>query len=449
VETGEDRKAFYASLAALALPMTLQNLISAAVQSADVVMLGLAGQASLSASSLANQVSFVLMLLIFGVCSGATVLTAQYWGKGDQRAIARIMAITLRLSLGAAAVFFCAAEFFPRPLMRLFTDEPELIGLGALYLRYCAPAWLFSSLSNTYLNILRSVEKVLVATVIYCITVGSNIGLNALLIFGLLGFPKMGIAGAALATTISRGLELTITAVYALRSAPVRFRRSDFLTADRTLLRDLARYAGPTTLNELMWSLAVAANAVVIGHMGQAAVAANSITQVVRQLATAVCFGLASSAAVLLGKVLGRSDFLLAKQQADRLLRLTLAAGCAGALFILLARPFVLRTMNVDEAARELLSFSLFWISGYAVAQAFNTTMIVGIFRSGGDTRFGLLCDVGSMYFGSILLGALGWFVFHWPVRTVYMVLMCDEFIKIPLTLWRYRTKIWLRNVTR
>ncbi len=442
-------KQFFRHVASLVVPIALQNLINVGVQSSDVIMLGWVGEIVLSGASLAGQVQFVLTLLFFGLTSGASVLTAQYWGKGDKRTIEKVLAITLKLSMGASLLFFLAAFFMPGTLMRIFTPEQAVIEAGVAYLRIVSFSYLFMGFTNVYLNIMRSVERVVVATVVYFISFCTNVVLNAIFIFGLLGAPKMGIAGAALGSTLARALELIIVTIYVARNKDIRLRLKDYLTWPKALFADFAKYSLPTTINELLWGLAVSANAVIIGHMGSAAVAANSVTGVTRQLATVICFGLASAAAILVGKTIGGGEPEKAEVYATKFVRATMVAGIGGAGLILAIRPLILRVMNLSETAHGYLSFLLVFLCLFVLAQTFNVMIIVGICRAGGDTRFGLYCDVLSMWCGSILLGALAAFVFHWPVEVVFVILYSDEFLKVIPCIWRYRTKKWLKNVTR
>ena len=248
---------------------------------------------------------------------------------------------------------------------------------------------------------------------------------------------------------IARGAELAIVLLYSARNKVVRLRVRDIFVHDKLLLSDFIRYSLPVTLNELMWGAGISMNAVIIGHMGSSAVAANSVAQVTRNLATVVAFGIANAAAIMIGKKIGENDYGRAEDYANRFVKLTLAAGVAGGLIILLVRPIVMATMNVTPEAHRYMSVMMLIMSYYVIAQAYNTTMVVGIFRAGGDAKFGLIMDVSTMWGGSILLGAIFAFVFHWSVPAVYAVIMGDELIKVPLTTIRYKSKKWLRNVTR
>ncbi len=445
-----DSRVFYKSVVALVLPMAVQNLINVGISSLDVIMLGKVGETVLSASSLANQIQFIMTMIFFGVTSGACVLTAQYWGKGDRRTIEKVMGIALRISLTTGILFTLAVLFFPAPLMSLFTNEPDVIAEGVKYLQIVGYSYLFMSITMVYLNIMRSVEKVIISTVVYSVSLVTNGVLNAIFIFGLLGLPAMGISGAALATSIARFVELVIVLVYAYRPGqPVRLRFSDIFTRDPQLFRDFLRYSIPVTLNEMMWGGGVSMITAIIGHMGQSAVAANSVAQVTRQLATVVAFGIANATAIMIGKAIGEGNEDKAEDFGRRFVWLTVVAGVVGGIVVLLVSPIASATLTLTDQAREYLSFMMFVMSYFVIGQAFNTTMVVGVFRAGGDTRFGLIEDTVAMWGISILIGFLGAFVFGWSVQAVYVVLLSDEIIKIPVNWWRYKTKIWLRNVTR
>lgn len=444
-----ETRSFYKSVFLLVIPMALQNLINVAVTSADVVMLGKVGETVLSASSLAGQINFILTLFLFGLTSGAAVLTAQYWGKKDTRTIEKVIGIALRFSLIMAALVTVLVQACPELVMRIFTSEQPVIDEGVKYLRIVSISYLFMAVTLIYLNIMRSVERVIISTVVFLISLITNIAVNAVLIFGMFGAPKLGIVGAAIGTVIARGVELIIVLVYARRNQEVRFRFSDLFVRDPLLFRDFLRYSIPVTANELMWGAGISMNSVVIGHLGSAAVAANSVAQVTRQLATVVAFGIANAAAIMIGKAIGQDDKERARDYGRRFVGLTIAAGLVGSAVILIVRPIVMSVMNLTPIARDYLSVLMFIMSYYVLTQAYNTTMVVGIFRAGGDTKFGLFLDVATMWGGSILLGAVCAFVLHWSIPAVYVVLMCDEVIKVPFTTWRYKSMQWLRNVTR
>ena len=445
-----DWKRFYKQVFMLVIPMALQNLINVGVTAADVLMLGKVGEKVLSGASLAGQIQFIMTLILFGTTSGATVLTAQYWGKKDTRTIEKILGMGMTIGVSCAAVFTLAAELIPEMLMRIYTSDPAVISEGVKYLRIVALSYIFMAATQIYLYIMRSIERVVIATVIYSVSLVCNVIINAVLIFGLLGFPRLGIMGAATGTLISRMVELIIVVWYAkVKNKIVRFHWIDMWKIDKLLMKDFLVYATPVILNELMWGLGSSANTAVIGHLGSAAVAANSVAQVARQLATVVAFGVSNATAIYLGKTIGERKFELAKTYGKKFTVLSLITGAVGGGLILAAAPIANALMTLSAEAQGYLTFMFFVMSYFTLCQALNTTLVVGVFRSGGDTRFGLVMDVSTMWGCSILLGALAAFVFNAPVPVVYMILMSDEVIKVPITLKRFFSYKWIKDVTR
>ena len=443
-------KNFYKQVCLLIIPMALQNLINVGVQAADVFMLGRVGEKVLSGASLAGQIQFIMTLILFGTTSGATVLTAQYWGKKDTRTIEKILGMGMLIGIGGALAFALAAELIPETLLRIYTNDPEVIAEGAKYLRIVALSYVIMAATQVYLYIMRTIERVVIATVVYGASLIVNIIVNAVLIFGLMGFPKMGIEGAAIGTLISRILGLMIVIWYAkFRNKVVRFHLSDMWNIDKVLLKDFLFYATPVILNELVWGMGSSANTAVIGHLGSAAVAANSVVQVVRELSTVVVFGVSNATAIYLGKTIGERQYELAKAYGRRFAVLSVITGFIAAGIILVSAPAVSRFMTLSPEAKSYLMFMFFVMSYFALCQAINTTLVVGVFRSGGDTRFGLRLDATTMWCCSILLGAIAAFVFRASVPVVYALLMSDEVIKVPITVKRFLGYKWIKNVTR
>lgn len=448
--TREQNMMFYQKVFALVIPMALQNLINVGVTAADTIMLGKVSETVLSGASLAGQIQFILTLIFFGLTSGASVLTAQYWGKRDIKKIEQILMITIDAALAISFLFTLAALFFPNMLMRIYTSDPEVIKSGVTYLQITSFAYLMMAVTMVYLNVMKSVERVIISTVVYTLSLFINIGINAVLIFGLLGFPKLGIMGAAIGTLIARTFELAVVLIYAYRiNHTVRLSFRYMFHIDPALFRDFLIYSVPVMLNELLWGVGASANSAIVGHLSTSAAAANSVAQVCRQLATVVTFGISGATAIVLGKTIGEHKFELAKVYSKKFLKLALITGTIGGSLIFLSRPLVISNMSFSEEAAEYLTVMLFVMFYFSIAQSFTCTMIVGIFRAGGDTKYGLICDVGAMWGFSILFGFLAAFVFRWDIRLVYVILMSDEIIKIPIALHRYRSMKWLKDITR
>lgn len=441
---------FYKNVMALIIPIALQNLINVGVTAADVIMLGRVGEKVLSGASLAGQVQFIMTLLFAGITSGANVLTAQYWGKKDTTSIEKVLGIGLLIGTVTAAIFSGLALFIPGGLMKIYSSDPEVIAQGVKYLQIVGISYIFMAVTQVYLNIMRSIERVMISTGIYSISLLINVGLNWILIFGNLGAPKMGIRGAAIATLTARISEMLMAMLYAhFRNHVVKIRFSYILHPDAALMKDYLTYSLPVVLNEVMWGIGSSANTAIIGHLGSPAVAANSVAQMAKQLAQVVTLGVANATAIYLGKTIGEHKIELARSYSKRFIWLSIGLGVLGAAIILCAIPLAKSGLALSDEAKNYLGFMFFVMAYFTIAQSYNGTMIIGVFRSGGDTRFGLFMDVSTMWGFSIILGALAAFVFHAPVKVVYAILMCDELIKVPMGTLRYKQYKWLRDVTR
>lgn len=443
-------KNFYRNVAVLVVPMALQNLINVGVTSTDVIMLGSVGEKVLSGASLGNQVYFILSLILFGLTSGASVLNAQYWGKGDVHTIEKVLAIALKVAVTIGLGFSLVTFLAPNMLMHIFTNDSLVMAEGVKYLRIVCFSYVLSSISMVYLNTMRSVERVKVATVVYLCSLIVNIIVNGLLIFGLFGLPKMGVAGAAIGTVVARAVEVFMVWVYDRRINDVfRFKFKTFFEKDRLLVRDFARYSTPVVINELFWGAGISAVSAILGHLGSSVVAANAIVQVVRQLATVVSFGVASATAIMIGKAIGENKTDVAKKYGSRFVKLSVITGFCGAVVVAVAGPIVKATMTMTPQVRGYFTFMMLVMCYYVVAQAYNTTMIVGVFRAGGDTKYGLFLDMFFMWGIAILGGFLAAFVFELDVFWVYVILLCDEVLKVPFSTMRYKSFKWLKNITR
>ena len=440
----------YRQIIRLTAPIVLQNLLSAAVNSADVVMLNFVGPAHISAVSLAAQYASVLFMVFYGLGTGATMLCAQYFGKGDMRAIDVVEGIALRFSMAVSLVFAGMAMFAPRLMMRAFTPNPELIEIGAGYLRNISVAYLCWGVIEIYLSVLRSIGRVAVATALNVTAFSLNILLNAVFIFGLFGAPKLGAAGVALATSLSRLVELALALIVSARSRDVKLKPSLLLARNKLLFNDFLRMALPALANDVIWGLGYSMYAVIIGQfLGDDMVAANSFASLLHNFGTILCFAVASAGGILLGQIIGDSRMDEAEDAAKKLMRLTVLSGLIGGAIILGAMPFVLRFANLTPTGKGYLRVMLLINSYYVMGAAVNTTLIAGVFRAGGDSRFGFVCDTIDMWVYAVPLGFLAAAVLKLPPLWVYFLLCTDEFVKWPWVIRHYRSKKWLRNITR
>lgn len=445
----QDLKGFYRAVATLVIPLALQNLINVGVSAADVFMLGMVGEKALAASSLAGQVQYIMTLIFFGLSSGASVLIAQYWGKGNLDAIKKVLGISVKIGLVVSVLFTVVTYAFPWQLMHLLTNDEEVMALGVKYMRIVCWSYVISSMTMVYLNTMRSIERVVISMGTYLVSLIVNIVFNAIFIFGLCGLPAMGIVGAACATLLARVVEFVIVVVYDRKFNQV-FRFSfSFFKKDELLFKDYVKFSVPVVCNELMWGSGCAVITAIIGHLGSSMTAANSAAQVARQLAVVLALGIANATAIMIGKVIGEGKMELAREYGTRFVRLSLIVGAIGSMVILIVRPVLLAVMSLTPEASEYLSLMMFVMTYFVFFQSYNTVLVVGIFRAGGDTKFGLLIDVGFMWGFSITAGAIAAFVLKVPPMLVYILLLSDEVLKVPFSTLRYKQRRWLNNVTR
>ncbi len=445
----EESQRFYQKIGKLVVPIVVQNLLSAAVNSADVVMLNYVGQSSISAVSLAAQYSSILFMVYYGLGTGATMLCAQYFGKGDMRAIQAVEGIALRFSILISALFAGCALAAPGWMMRIFTDDAELIEVGSSYLRCLSVCYLIWGVTEVYLAVLRSIGRVLVSTVLNVLAFAFNILLNAVFIFGLFGAPKWGAMGVAIATSLSRLIELAGCLLVSRTSHDVKLDLRYLFLRNKLLFGDFVRLSLPAMGNDVIWGTAFSMYSVILGHLGSDAVAANSFVTVVRNFGTILCFGIASAGGILLGNVIGEDRLEEARRDAKRLMKLTVISGAIGGLIVLAATPLVLHYADVTDQARHYLKYMLLINTYYVMGAAVNTMLIAGTFRAGGDSRFGFICDTVSMWCYAVPLGFFSAFVLKLPVLWVYFLMCTDEFIKWPWVLKHYRSGKWLKNITR
>ena len=433
----------------LAIPIVLQNIVTTAVNSADVIMLGFVGQDALSAGSLANQVMFILNLVYTGISSGVIMLAAQYWGKKDTKTIEHIMGIGMQLSIFISSIFFIMAFFFPHVLMRIFTNDINLITAGIPYLRMVSFSYLFMSFSQIYLCAMRSIERVHFSTVTNAVALILNIILNAVFIFGLFGAPKLGILGVALATVIARAVEFTICVIDNFIPKAIHFHIKNVLEVNKILFFDFIKYSLPAFGNEIVWGVAFSMYSVIMGHLDSDIVAANAVVVVARNLGTVACFGIADAGAIILGKSIGSGNTDTIKSDSSRFVKITSMSAVLGGIVIFLLRPVFFTMADLTPTAQSYLSIMLFINMYYIVGQAFNTAMICGVFRSGGDSKWGFFCDIIDMWCYSVPLGFISAFVLKLPPMLVYFLICTDEFVKIPFVYKHYKSYKWLKNITR
>ena len=441
-------KVFLKNLVTLALPIAFQSLMVALVGASDTIMLGSLDQNSMSAVSLATQLQFIQNLTISGIVAAFHVLGAQYSGKEDRKSVNMVLCMTLRICALVSILTFVLCFVFPRSAMRVFTNEEVLIDIGERYLKLASFSYILSGLSQCFLAQVKLGKNTVSVARISSIAVVLNIVLNAVFIFGLFSFPKMGVIGAAAATLSSRIVELILTLIECWKDKRIRPDLSKLFSFDKTLSRDYTRQLLPLLGAYLVWTLGISSYSAFLGHMGLDAAAANSLSMVVKNLTLSFTRGLAGGASIMIGYELGSGNTERARIYGDRLSLLSLITGLFTSLLVIGAIPFALSAVDLSPRATEYFIQMSFILALYVVGACYNSVVINGMFASGGDTLFDCYSIVVVMWGISVPLAALGTFVFGAPVALVYICTCLDEVGKIPWTLHHYRKYKWVKDLT-
>ncbi len=441
-------KNFLRKTAVIAIPIGLQGLLNNVLNFVDTLMIGKLGDATIAAVGLANKVYFVLSLLLFGICSGAGILSAQYWGKRDLKNIHRVLGMALSLGVISSLVFVSVSAIHPEFVMSIFTNVPETIEIGAKYLRIVCFSYLLAGITQVYMASLRSVNQVQIPVVISTIAIITNVILNYGLIFGKLGMPRLGVEGAAIATLIARTTEcVAMVGIVYIRKSPIAAGFKEMLSFDREFIKRFFVTVSPVIVNEFMWGLGVTIYSVVYGRMGNAATAAITITQNIEQIIQVVFMSISSATAVILGNELGAGKLDDADRHAKYFLVLQFIATCILAIVFYLVRKPIIGMFGMSAEVNEMINKCFIVFLLFLVFKVFNTVNIVGILRSGGDTMAALLLDVTGVWLIGIPMAFLGGFVLKLPIHLVYAMVFIEEIYKLLLGFPRYRKKKWLRNI--
>ena len=443
-------KNFYRTVLAITLPIALQNVISLGVNVMDTVMLGQLGDLALSAANLGSQPFMILNSICFGLASGAAVLIAQYWGRRDMLRIRQLFAISLRCVLAAAAILSVAGLFFPEWCMSIFSNEAEVITAGAGYLRVLALSFVCFGFSSCYIMCLRGVEQVKISMVVYGTSFFVNVFFNYCFIFGKIGFPALGIPGAAWGTVIARVWECAVVLFYMCRiEKVVEFTPSWLFKGRSGLIGDYVKNSVPIVGNELLYGMGTAAANLIIGHMSSQFVAAASISNVVIQVISVFNWGVSNAAAVLVGKTIGEGRRHEVEKVANSLLAISFLLGLTSGILLLVCRSGIVSLYAISDEAGLLTYDLLTLLSFLQPFQTLVTTMLVGVLRGGGDVRTNFILDCGLQWIVGIPLAALAAFVWHWPPLLVFLMLRADYPFKLLIGGLRLHSGRWVRTVTR
>lgn len=443
----EDKK-FIKKTIAIGIPIAVQALLNTTLNLVDTMMIGTLGESTIAAVGLANKVFFVFTLLLFGIVSGSSILTAQYWGKRDVKNIRRVLGISLIIGLSGAFIFMLAGLFIPKTVMSIFTPSEGTISIGASYLAIVALSYPLTAITNCYISLLRATNKVKAPVFISVVSILVNVVLNYTLIYGNFGAPKLGVQGAAIATVIARLVEcISILAVVYISKGPAAAKIKELVTFDKEFVKKYFVTVSPVIANEFMWGLGVTMYSLVYGRMGDEAVAAITITQNVEQICVVIFQGLSAATAVILGNELGANKIKDAERHSKSFFVLQFMLTIVMGMVCLLIRTPLINLFSVPENIAVDITRCLTVFVCYLPFRMFNLINIVGVLRSGGDTKASLLLDITGVWCVGIPFAFLGGIVLGLPIYYVYAMITIEEVYKFILGLRRYKQKKWLRNI--
>jgi len=444
-----NKKEFYRNLTRIALPISLQSLMLASVAAGDALMLGKVAQDEMTAVSLATQIQFVQNMFLSAVTAAGAILGAQYWGKGDRRTLENVFNIMLWFCGVVSVVFFLACELVPEKLMCIFTYDASLIAIGSSYLRIAGWSYLLTGISQCYLTTMKVSEHVKPGALISSCAVVLNICLNAIFIFGLFGAPRMQARGAALATTISRMIELVLCIAVSMQASYIRPAFERFMRRPGQLGSDFIKQCLPLMGGSLCWGVGFTSYTAIMGHMGTDAAAANSVAAVVRDLICCMCNGIGSAAGIMVGNELGAGRLKRGKAYGIKLKNISYVIGLISMALVLAVTPLVVRMVLLTDKARGYLTGMMVIMSIYMIGRCVNTVTINGVLDGGGDTIFDMYSLIVCMWLIAIPLALAGAFVLHWSPLAVYACTCLDEVGKIPWVMVRVRKYKWVQDLTR
>lgn len=438
----------YFRILKVAFPIALQQVIFTSVNFVDTLMMGMLGEVAIASVGLSNQFFFLYNLILFGLVSGGAIFFSQYWGKKDEVGLSSSVAITLISSIVFSIPFFLLSFFAPEMVLRFFTHDIAVIEAGINYLKIIAFSYPLFAITMVFSFMLRSIRKVHLPLIITIIELSSNIFLNYILIFGKLGFPALGIKGAAIGTFIARliGSTSTIVIVYS-RKLPgsAYFRHVKNLTPK--FLKNFFHYTIPTMANELAWSLGITMYSVVYAHMSTSVIAAQRVMSTIEGFATSVTFSIANAASIIIGNILGSSQFDEAYCTSKKALKLAEIISVIAAILGVAITFLIIDFFDVSEEVKNMVRITIIISMSFLPVKIFNGMNVVGFLRAGGDTRFSFMVEASTLWLIGVPLSAIGGLVLGLSFPMVYSLTMIEEVIKAIILSYRFRSKKWLKNV--
>lgn len=442
---------FYKAFFTMTLTMALQNLIVFGVNLADSVMMGAYSETALSGVGICNNIQFFLNMAASGIASGMTVIASQYWGKKETKPIFKVSAVGIWLGIIFTGLIFAFAALAPELLIRLFTDKEAVIAQAVEYLDIIKHTYLLFTLSTILLAILRSVETVKIGFYVSLSSFAVNIFLNYTLIYGKFGAPEMGIKGAALATLVSRAIELAVVIIYILFiDKKLKMRIKDLFITDKQMVKDYFKTGLPLMMSSVSWGIAMSIQGAIIGRLIESAIAANSIATTIFQVATVICYASSNVACVLIGKTIGENKPMeIIKKRSKNLQLIFLAIGITSSAILLLTKNLIIDFYNASPETIDITNQFIWVLAVTIIGTAYEAPALCGIVSGGGETSFVLKNDIIFMWLIVLPLSALSAFVFKFPVVVTFACLKADQVLKCAVAYFKVNSFNWVKTLTR
>jgi len=439
---------YISELRKIAVPIIIQQLMFSGLNMLGVIFVGQKGDEAVAAVGLAGQIAFILNLVHFGIISGAAMFTAQFWGKKDIPNLRRVLGLCLILAISVSLIFFTLAQFLPSQLLGIYSKDQAVIELGAGYLRIFSWTFLFFAVTFSYSLVMRSTGEVKLPTAVSVGALSISTLLSYSLIFGKFGLPELGIQGAAVAAVAARALEcITLLLVAYSRKSPVAASPAELLGFDRKFIARVIKPMLPVIFNELFWSLGITTYNVIYAHIGTTSFAAMNIVGTIEQVAFVLFFGISNATSVLVGNNIGAGHEDKAHTYAGRSLYLAAIGGVITGIILYFVKAPVLALYNVSPEVIRNASNIITVMTFFIWMRVSNMTIVLGILRAGGDTRYSLFLDGIIIWIVGVPMAYLAAFVFDLPVYYVYLFAMSEETSKYILGIIRYRSRKWINNL--
>ncbi len=446
----DERKGFYKLLASIAIPIVMQHLINIGLNMIDTVMIGRLGESPLAAVGIANRLFFVFAVSCFGFYSGASVFVAQYWGIKDIKSIQKLLGIQVSVGLILSTFFFILFTLIPQQVMNLFIDDPLVIEMGVNYISIIRFSFLVTAISFAISFNSRSIHRIKVPTMINVIAIAINTFLNFVLIYGMFGMPALGVTGAAYATLIARIFEFFILLIYIYQSKdhPLAAKFKDLFSWNKALIKKVLVTSLPVFFNEIIWVVGTSVYFVAYGMIGPEAVAVVQVTFTISDFFQSLIFGMGGACAVMLGNELGKNNLELAYTYAIRFIKLTFFTALIMGALLYLARYPIIQFYDFKPETNQMLNYSLIVSAIYLMPKMQAYIIIIGILRSGGDTKFCMYLDFFFVWFVGVPIAFFTVLVLKWPIYFVLAAVFLEEVIKGTIVFKRVLSRVWLNNLT-